>query len=100
MNRVAALPDVLTLEEAAEYLRSTRVTVKRQAALGLIPGRQLNGQWRFLKAALADWLRSCDSRTVLLQQAGAFADDETLARLRAEIYTQRGRSEAEPGTRR
>jgi hypothetical protein len=35
-----------------------------------------------------------DGRTLLLRQAGAFADDETLPLLRASIYEARGRPEA------
>ena len=77
MTRVLKLPDVLTLEEAARYLRISRETAKRLAGQGTIPGRCLDGRWRFLKAALDDWLRSKerpDGRTALLQQHGAFAD--------------------------
>ena len=40
-----------------------------------------------------DWLRSQSSRSTLLQQAGAFADDTSLAELRTTIYQARGRSE-------
>jgi hypothetical protein len=34
---------------------------------------------------------------VLLSQAGALADDESLAELRAAIYKERGRPEVEDG---
>jgi excisionase family DNA binding protein len=90
-----SLPDVLTLDEAADYLRLPKETLERQVALGYIPGRRIEDAWRFLKAAIDDWLRSQDSRTLLLQQAGAFADDDTLAQIRSAIYAQRGRSETE-----
>ena len=43
--------------------------------------------------AIEEWLRSEDSRTALLQQAGALADDDTLSALRAAIYAERERSE-------
>lgn len=95
MSQVVAMPDVLTLEEAANYLRLPKDTVERQATRGLIPGRRIEETWRFLKAALDDWLRSRDSRTILLQQAGALATDETLPVLRAAIYAERGRPETE-----
>jgi excisionase family DNA binding protein len=95
MAQTVRLPDVLTLEEAANYLRLPKDTVERQAARGLIPGRWIEDTWRFLKAALDDWLRSRDSRTILLQQAGALATDETLPALRAAIYAERGRPETE-----
>lgn len=95
MSQTISLPDVLTLEEAASYLRLPKEIIERQATQGQIPGRQIEDTWRFLKAAIDDWLRAQDSRALLLQQAGALASDETLADLRAAIYAQRGRSEGE-----
>jgi len=89
-------PDVLTAKEAAEYLRISESTVKRYASRLAIPGRQLGKQWRFSKAALEEWLRSASGKEILLSQAGALADDaDELARLRSEIYRERGRAEAE-----
>jgi excisionase family DNA binding protein len=98
MGRTILMQDVLTLEEAANYLRLPEETVEREASQGHIPGRRIADTWRFLKAAIDEWLRSQDSRTILLQQAGALADDDTLSALRATIYTQRGRPEAEEDT--
>jgi excisionase family DNA binding protein len=95
MDRIMTMPDVLTLEELADYLRLSKETIERQVMQGQIPGRRIEDTWRFLRAAIDDWLRSHDSRTVLLQQAGSLATDETLPRLRTVIYTARGRSEAE-----
>ena len=77
-----------------EDVRLPKETVKRQAGQGLLPGRVVEGRWRFLKAALTDWLRRPDGRTALLQAAGAFADDETLPQLLASIYAARGRPES------
>ena len=88
--------DVLTLEEAAAYLRLPPETIAREAAQGHIPGRRIEEAWRFLKAAIDDWLRSHDSRLLLLQQAGALADDETLPKLREDIYRARKRPEIQP----
>jgi excisionase family DNA binding protein len=93
MSQTAVTPDVLTLEEVAAYLRVPQDTIARQAAQGSIPGRQIEDTWRFLKAAIDEWLRSHDSRTVLVHQAGALADDESLAALRDAIYTARHRPE-------
>jgi excisionase family DNA binding protein len=95
MSQATLLPDVLTLEEAAKYLRLSKDILERQVLKGNIPGKRIEDTWRFLKAALDDWLRSQDSRTVLLQQAGVFAQDETLEELRRDIYRQRGRLEVE-----
>ncbi len=97
MSQAMMVPDVLTLEEVANYLRLPKETVERQAVQGQIPGRRIEDTWRFLKAAIDDWLRSHDSRMILLQQAGALATDETLSEVRAAIYAERGRPEAEEG---
>ena len=94
MERIT-LPDVLTLEEASAYLRLPVEAVLRQALQGNIPGRNIEDGWRFLKTAIDDWLRLQSSRTILLQQAGALADDNSLTELRAEIYQARGRSEVD-----
>ncbi|MGF1989383.1 excisionase [Nostoc linckia z18] len=89
------LPDILTLEEVSAYLRLPTQTIVHQTMLGNIPGRKIENDWRFLKAAIDDWLRSKSSRAVLLQQVGALADDDTLADLRAKIYQDRERSEVD-----
>jgi excisionase family DNA binding protein len=92
MDRVS-IPDILTLEETSEYLRLPVETVLNQALKGNIPGRRIEDNWRFLKAAIDDWLRAKNSRSVLLSQASAFADDNSLVQLRNDIYQERGRSE-------
>ena len=93
MNKTMLWPNVLTLEETADYLRLPRDAVERQASRGRIPGRRIEDTWRFLRDAIDDWLRWQDSRTTLLQQAGALADAETLPDLRAAIFVARGRTE-------
>ncbi len=87
------MPDVLTLEEASGYLRLSTETVVSQALKGNIPGRKIENDWRFLKSAIDDWLRSKNSSSILLAQAGALADDDSIDRLRTSIYQARERSE-------
>jgi len=77
-----------------EIPRLPKDTVVRQAAQGTIPGRQIEDTWRFLKTAIDEWLRSYDSRTLLLQQAGALTEDESLPALLKTIYATRKRPEA------
>jgi len=89
MNPTMMMPNILTLEEVADYLRLPKETVERQALRGEIPGRRIEDTWRFLKTAIDDWLRSQDSRAILLQQAGALADDESLPHLIETIYQAR-----------
>jgi excisionase family DNA binding protein len=94
MNRPLFKTEVLTLAEAAKFLRVSQAKLRRLAEQRQVPARKLGDDWRFLKPALEDWLRGKpDPRTALLQQVGAFADDETLPDLLKEIYRQRGRPE-------
>jgi Helix-turn-helix domain len=91
----ATIPDVLTLEETSAYLRLSVETVTSQALKGNIPGRKIENDWRFLKSAIDDWLRAKNSSSVLLSQSGVFADDDSLAQLRASIYQARERPETD-----
>jgi hypothetical protein len=88
----ATLPNVLTLEETATYLRLSPEVVVQEAIAGNIPGQQIDHTWRFLKSAIDDWLRCRDHRTILLRQAGVFANDETLSLLQENIDRDRQQS--------
>jgi excisionase family DNA binding protein len=82
-------PDVLTLPEAAKHLRLPEKDVQELAAEGSLPGRCVKQQWRFLRAALDDWLRAPDYKAALLRLAGASADDPSLPELRRSIARAR-----------
>lgn len=49
-------PDVMTLDEVAEYLRIPRSTVYKLAREGRIPGQKIGRQWRFRRAVVERWL--------------------------------------------
>ncbi len=87
--------NVFTLKEMAGYLRMPEEKFEREALQGNIPARRIEDEWRFLKAAVDDWLRGQDARKVLINQAGALSEDKTLDDLRLKIYSGRGRSEVE-----
>ncbi len=95
MPETTTMPEVLTLEAAARFLKLSPEAVARQAEAGQIPGRQLEGSWRFLLSALEDWLGLRDTKAIFLEQAGAFKDDESMDELVAQIYKARGRPEVE-----
>ncbi len=97
MSKVVEGIEVFTLEEAAAFLRVSQEAVMRLVVQENLRGRQIEGQWRFLRAALADWLSEKSGKAVLLSQAGALAGDESLPALRAAIYKERGRPEVEAG---
>jgi excisionase family DNA binding protein len=48
--------EVLTAEEAAEFLGFNPVTVRQKARLGEIPGRKIGKEWRFSRRRLLEWL--------------------------------------------
>src|SRR5205085_11934098 len=49
--------EVLTLPEAAAFLRVPEEVVDQLAAHQIVPARKLGEEWRFLKQGLQDWLR-------------------------------------------
>ncbi|MBF0224673.1 MAG: helix-turn-helix domain-containing protein [Desulfobacterales bacterium] len=86
---------IFTLQEAAKYLKISEEKVEKQVLKGKIPGRRIDDEWRFLKTSIDDWLKSYDTRIILLNQTGALSDDDTLDKLRLMIYSERGRDEKE-----
>ena len=54
--RPAEASPVLTLDEAAELLRTDPAVVTELAEAGELPGRRVGGEWRFARAAVLDWL--------------------------------------------
>ena len=48
--------DVLTLAEAAAYLRVPEEELLRLAERRDVPAQRIGGEWRFLKRALGHWL--------------------------------------------
>jgi excisionase family DNA binding protein len=90
--------EVLTLTEAAAYLRVGDDEVLRLANLHELPGRQIGGEWRFLKAGLQDWLRTPPLRSgkeALLALAGAWQHDPDVEQIVREAHRRRGRPAAE-----
>lgn len=87
--------NVFTLKEMAVYLKMPEEKIERQVLHGEIPGRRIENEWRFLKTAVDEWLKSYDTRDILISQFGALSDDEKLSELRMKIYSERGRSETE-----
>jgi excisionase family DNA binding protein len=52
--------EVLTPEQLADLLHVEVATVLAMATDGQIPGRQLNGNWRFARSAVLAWLAGND----------------------------------------
>lgn len=49
--------DILTLPEAAAYLRVEEKGLAEMAEGGNVPARKVAGQWRFSRRGLEDWVR-------------------------------------------
>jgi excisionase family DNA binding protein len=95
MSQTAPIPEILTLEEAASYLRLSLEAIERNADKGAIPGRRIDGTWRFSKLALDAWLRHHDYRQILVRQTGALSQDENMSDILNQIYKDRGRPEVD-----
>ena len=96
----ATTTEVLTLAEAATYLRVSEAAVVRLVQQQELPGRLIEDEWRFLKSALQDWLRTPPlrgSKEAVLSVAGAWKDDPYLEEELKAIYKRRGRSMTEDG---
>ena len=95
----ATRDEVLTLAEAAAYLRLTEDDVLRLVREQGLPGRVIGEDARFLKAGLQRWLDapsgSAGAAAFWRTHFGALADDPYLEDILKETYRRRGRPEAE-----
>lgn len=93
MKRFVPKHPVLTLDEAAKFLRIKKNMLLKLAEGGQVPSRKVGDVWRFLHSALEDWLHGKPtSKEIFLSQAGAFKDDETLMPMVKEIYKARAKT--------
>ena len=87
--------DVLTLQEAAAYLRLTESEVKSLGNSQGLPGRAVGDDWRFLKSALQDWLRlrppAPGRKEAIPSFIGPSWDDPMEIEYRKELSRIRGR---------
>ena len=92
--REAEWPEVLTLAEAAAYLRVPEAEVVRMVGPRGLPGRLIGSEWRFSKTALDQWLRTPpapSTKESLLALTGVWKGDPDVEEMLREIYRQRGR---------
>lgn len=103
----ATLPNVLTLEETAAYLRLAPEVVVQEAIAGNIPGQQINHKWRFLRTEIDHWLQNYGKLASIeipttkttqphtseenpwIEFAGVFKDDPDFAKIAAAIRAER-----------
>jgi excisionase family DNA binding protein len=92
--------EVLTLAEAAAFLRIDEQDVLRMVKEQALPGRQVGQEWRFLKAAIRDWLRAGTPRQPSKKDAqlavvGSWKGDPYTEELLEGVYRKRGRAMTE-----
>lgn len=88
------LAEVLTLAEAAAYLRLPEREVLHLVHEQGLPARQAGSEWRFLKAAIQAWLSQPVARPkndFWEVSIGAWKDDPHAEEIIKEIHNQRGR---------
>lgn len=98
---------VLDEEETAKFLGVSVEEVLRLVEEQGLPARKVNKGWRFLLAAVCDWLGTGTTepapkrsgKEALLALAGAWKDDPDLEEMVEEIYRKRGRPITEEGDR-
>lgn len=54
--------EVLTLDEASEFLKLSKSTLYNLARKGEVPACRVGRSWRFVKAGLLRWLESKQSK--------------------------------------
>ena len=55
-------PEVMSAEQAAEFLQIEAAVVTAMAEAGQLPGRKLGAVWRFSRSALVAWLAAPEGR--------------------------------------
>ncbi len=90
------ISEILTLAEAAAYLRISEKDVLQMVYEQRLPARQVGAEWRFSKAAIQEWLSTGSpqprsSKEALLALAGKYKDDPDLESIVQEAMRRRGR---------
>ena len=62
--------NLLTLPEAAKFLRISKDKLRDLAAAGDVPGMKIGGQWRFAQERLDDYIREETERQTALLKTG------------------------------
>ena len=86
--------EVMTLAEAAAFLRVPEDGLKADAASGRVPGRLVADEWRFTKATLLAWFNEPETargdwKERIRSVIGSWKDDPTVDGMMEEIYRQR-----------
>jgi len=58
MEELKQFGDILTLQEAAEYMKLSVYTIYIYARKGKIPAKKLGNRWRFSRISLEEFIRA------------------------------------------
>lgn len=83
-------PEILTPQEAADFLRVPLLTVQRQAKAGRLPGRRVGKEWRFSRTMLREWVASGPDRLDLELYDRKSRGDEEGGRTRSNSSSRAG----------
>jgi excisionase family DNA binding protein len=86
------MPEILTLAEAATYLRLDENAIRKLTDEQGLPGRRLGEEWRFSKAAIQKWLShelDVTGKAAQLAVAGSWKDDPNVDEELADTYRSR-----------
>ena len=72
-------PEVLTLAEAAAFLKVSEETLETEIAQNRIPGQRIGDEWRFLHAGLVNWLGGKQATPLSKQFTGSHETDDDQA---------------------
>jgi excisionase family DNA binding protein len=92
--------EVLTLAEAAAYLRLPELELVRLVREQGLPGRRVGTEWRFFRTAVQQWLSQPLALTKpegIWAAAGSWKEDPYLDELLKQVYRRRGRPMTEEG---
>lgn len=86
--------EVMTLAEAAAFLKVTDEDILQAVRDQGMPGRQVGSQWRFCRRAIQRWLRRAESATQKRKEAqlaliGKYREDPDLLKICEDAYQQR-----------
>jgi excisionase family DNA binding protein len=94
-DQAPVFPDVMTVAEAAAYLRVSEAEILELMRRQGLPARKIGNQWRLLKAAIQDWMRLPEKESFWWRHFGALRDDPYLEQMIEQIYHDRGRPQTE-----
>jgi excisionase family DNA binding protein len=55
-DQVSAVPDILTIDQAADYLQLSRASIYRLINESDIPGKRIGERYRFSRRQLLEWI--------------------------------------------